>query len=78
LNTSYIAGVIPLFSIALLETGMICRGRSESEKMKLHFILLTVFLVVAHVAMVFGMLDPAVMGWTSVATPMAPDGHIKH
>jgi len=31
--------------------------------MKLHFILLTVFLVVAHIAMVFGMVDPAIMGW---------------
>ena len=75
---SYIAGVIPLFSIALLEMGMIGKGRSESEKMKLHFILLTVFLVVAHVAMVFGMLDPTVMGWNPAGAPMAPGGHMKH
>lgn len=60
---SYLSGVIPLFSIALLELGVIGRGKSESEKMKLHFILLTVFLVVAHVAMVFGMVDPQIMGW---------------
>ena len=75
---SYIAGVSPLFSIALLEMGMIGKGRSESEKMKLHFILLTVFLVVAHVAMVFGMLDPTVMGWNPAGAPMAPGGHMKH
>jgi len=73
---SYLAGVIPLFSIALLELGVIGKGKSDTEKMKLHFILLTVFLVVAHVAMVFGMLDPAVMGWNAAAAPMG--GHMKH
>lgn len=72
---SYLAGVIPLFSIALLELGVLGKGKSDTEKMKLHFILLTVFLVVAHVAMVFGMLDPAVMGWNAAA-PMG--GHMKH
>jgi hypothetical protein len=72
---AYLAGVIPLFSIALLELGVLGKGKSDSEKMKLHFILLTVFLVVAHVAMVFGMLDPAVMGWNAAA-PMG--GHMKH
>ncbi len=60
---SYLSGVIPLFSIALLELGVIGRGKSDDEKMKLHFILLTVFLVVAHVAMIFGMVDPTIMGW---------------
>ena len=62
---SYLAGVIPLFSIALLELGVIGKGKSENEKMKLHFVLLTVFLVVAHVAMVFGMVDPTIMGWSA-------------
>lgn len=60
---SYLSGVIPLFSIALLELGVIGKGKTEDEKMKLHFILLTVFLVVAHIAMVFGMVDPTIMGW---------------
>jgi len=62
---SYLSGVIPLFSIALLELGVIGKGKSADEKMKLHFILLTVFLVVAHVAMVFGMVDPTIMGWNA-------------
>ena len=75
---SYLAGVIPLFSIALLEMGVIGKGRSDAERMKLHFILLTLFLVVAHVAMVFGMLDPAVMGWNPSGSPLAPGGHMKH
>ena len=75
---SYLAGVIPLFAIALLEMGLIAKNRPGAERMKLHFILLTVFLVVAHVAMVFGMLDPAVMGWNPNAGNAVPGGHMKH
>lgn len=71
---SYLAGVIPLFSIALLELGVIGKGKSENKKMKMHFILLTVFLVVAHVAMVFGMVDPTIMGWN----PDNTMGNMQH
>ena len=72
--SSYLAGVIPLFSIALLELGVIGKGKSENKKMKMHFILLTVFLVVAHVAMVFGMVDPTIMGWN----PDNTMGNMQH
>lgn len=71
---SYLAGVIPLFSITLLELGIIGKGKSENDKMKLHFVLLTVFLVVAHVAMVFGMVDPTIMGWN----PDNTMGNMQH
>ncbi|WP_378953545.1 DUF6803 family protein [Pelosinus sp. sgz500959] len=60
---SYLSGVIPLFGIALLELGVIGKEKSDDEKMKLHFIFIIIFLVVAHVAMVFGMVDPTIMGW---------------
>ena len=62
---SYLTGVIPLFSIALLELGVIGKGKSVDEKMKIHFILIIAFLIVSHVAMIFGMVDPAIMGWNS-------------
>ncbi|WP_346353253.1 DUF6803 family protein [Azotosporobacter soli] len=68
---SYLSGVIPLFSIALLEMGLLAKGQSAEDKMKLHFLLLTLFLIVAHVAMVFGMVDPRILGWT----PGAPMHH---
>ncbi|MGE5509177.1 MAG: DUF6803 family protein [Chitinophagales bacterium] len=58
---SYLLGVVPLVGIALLDLGLLGRGKSEDDKMKLHFILLTVFLVVAHVAMVFGMVNPQIV-----------------
>lgn len=73
---SYLSGVIPLFAIALLELGVIGANKTADEKMKLHFILLTVFLVVAHVAMVFGMLDPQILGWNQGAP--APMMHGNH
>ena len=72
---SYLSGVIPLFGITLLELGVIGKGKTEDEKMKLHFILLTVFLVVAHIAMIFGMVDPALMGWNPKAGHAIPSGH---
>jgi len=57
----YLSGVLPLMGIALLELGLIGRGQSDSERMKYHFILLTVFLVVAHIAMIFGMVNPSLL-----------------
>lgn len=55
----YLSGVIFLFGIALLELGAIAKNAERNAKMKLHFLLLIGFLVVAHVAMIFGMLNPA-------------------
>ena len=73
---SYLSGVIPLFGIALLELGIIGKGKSEDEKMKLHFIMIILFLIVAHIAMVFGMVDPSITGWTpSAVQPMQHTGH---
>lgn len=70
---AYLSGVVPLAGIALLELGFIGRSKSADEKLKLHFILLTVFLIVAHIAMVFGMVDPAILGWNPAAC-----GHMQH
>jgi len=58
---SYLLGVVPLGGMALLEMGLIGKGKSDQEKMKLHFVLLTVFLIVAHVAMIFGMVNPEII-----------------
>ena len=55
---SYLLGVVPLMGIALLELGVVKRNASVEEKRKLHAILVAVFLVIAHIAMIFGMLNP--------------------
>jgi len=66
----YLSGVIPLVSIALIELGVLGRGRSDMDRMKLHFIFLTVFLVVAHIAMIFGMVSPELVQVAPSAMPM--------
>lgn len=58
----YTLGALPLMAIALLELGLIFRSRSEQEKMKIHFLLITAFLILGHVAMVFGMVNPSIVG----------------
>lgn len=57
----YLSGIIPFLGMALLEVGAIGRKRDEISKLKLHAILVGVFLVVAHVAMIVGMLNPELL-----------------
>lgn len=59
----YMLGVIPLALIALQEAGIISRNFSVKQKLNRHIALLVTFLIVSHVAMVFGMVDPALGGW---------------
>ena len=58
----YLLSALPFAGILLLETGLLARGRDEMEKRKLHAVLVAVYLVAAHVAMIFGMLDPELLG----------------
>ena len=59
---AYLAGVVPLLAIALLDLGLIVRHATEEKKLKIHAIFVSAFLIVAHIAMVFGMLDPSLLG----------------
>lgn len=61
----YLSGIIPLGGIALLELGLIKQGASTEEKLRTHAWFVGLFLVVAHVAMIFGMLDPHILGWSA-------------
>lgn len=65
----YLFGIVPLGGVALLELGAIARNRDEREKLKLHAIFVGIFLVTAHVAMIAGMMDPALLGGTVAAMP---------
>lgn len=58
---SYLSGVVFLLPIALMELGIIFKKKSDEERMKIHFILVGGFLVVAHVAMIFGMVNPEII-----------------
>ncbi|HYE51099.1 MAG TPA: DUF6803 family protein [Azospirillaceae bacterium] len=63
----YLLGVVPLGGIALLDAGLLGRRAGERQKLKLHAVLVGVFLVTAHVAMIAGMLNPELAGWTAPA-----------
>lgn len=60
---AYLLGLVPLFGITLIEFGVLGRT-GERARMRLHATFVGIFLVVAHVAMIFGMLDPTLIGWT--------------
>lgn len=57
----YLLGVVPLLGMALLELGLLARGRNAEERLKLHAAFVGLFLIVAHIAMIFGMLDPRIL-----------------
>ena len=63
----YLLGVVPLFGITLLELGFIARNQDAEGKLKVHATLVAVFLVVAHIAMIFGMMDPTLLMAGSMA-----------
>lgn len=68
--TFYLLGVVPLFGIALLELGWIARNREQKYKHQLHATFVAIFLVVAHIAMIFGMLNPSIFMPSSMPMPM--------
>lgn len=57
----YLSGVIPLVGISLVEFGVIGHGSDFNGKLKAHSTFVGIFLVVAHVAMIFGMLNPSLL-----------------
>ncbi|WP_114857515.1 DUF6803 family protein [Azospirillum brasilense] len=69
----YLAGIVPLGGIALLDLGLIGRGRGEHGRMAIHAALVGLFLIVAHIAMIFGMLDPTILTGAAAA-----GGHTMH
>ncbi|HQY99004.1 MAG TPA: permease [Propionicimonas sp.] len=57
----YLSGTIPLLGLTLVELGII--GTDAANSLKWHATFIAIFLVVAHVAMIFGMLDPTLLGY---------------
>jgi hypothetical protein len=70
----YLFGIVPLLGMALLDLGVIGRHRDAESKLKLHASMVALFLVVAHIAMIFGMLDPTLLQSGSAATPSTHGG----
>ena len=79
---AYLAGVVPLAGVALLELGLIFPDRTLRQKLAIHATFIALFLVVGHVAMIAGMVDPRLGGWSPPASetgaPVSPAGAHQH
>ena len=71
----YLSGIVPLGGLALLDLGVIGKGWDEERKLKLHAIFVAIFLVVAHIAMIFGMLDPTLFMTPEMSNAMPAMHH---
>ena len=72
---AYLSGVVPLVGLALIDTRMLVSSWPEERRLKLHAAFVAVFLVVAHVAMIFGMLDPTLLTATATEHGMPGMSH---
>lgn len=61
--STYLIGGVPMVLIALLELGILHKGKSEEQKLGYHAVYVAVFLVFAHLAMIAGMTDPGLLGY---------------
>lgn len=70
----YLFGVVPLLSMALIDLRVVGKGWNHERRLGWHAGCVALFLVVAHVAMIFGMLDPTIL-WHGAASTMEHAGH---
>lgn len=73
---AYLLGGIPMVLIALQDLGLLHKNLSAEKQLGWHAFYVAVFLVFAHLAMIAGMTDPALLGYQGEATMqhMMPDG----
>ena len=71
----YLIGGLPLIFIALQELGLVNGAASQPQKMKVHAICVALFLVFGHIAMIAGMLDPSLLGYSPAAAQAMPMPH---
>ena len=62
---AYLSGIIPLLGLALVDMRVVAGSWSDERRLMLHAGLVALFLIVAHVAMIFGMLDPSILSSTA-------------
>lgn len=55
----FMVALVPLVLMSLLQINLIFRKANKRTKMAVKIVLLSIYLVTSHAAMVFGMLDPA-------------------
>jgi hypothetical protein len=75
---AYLSGIVPLLGLALVDLRVLARSWPNERRLMLHAGLVALFLVVAHVAMIFGMLDPTVLTGRVPAGGMADMPGMTH
>jgi hypothetical protein len=76
--STYLISGLPLIWIALQEFGFVNRKLSQEGKLKIHAICVAIFLVFGHIAMITGMLDPALLGYKGDHGHSAPSAECNH
>ena len=64
----YLIGAVPMILIALLQLGFLLPNAQAATRTGFHVACVAVFLVVSHIAMIAGMADPALAGWSEPMT----------
>lgn len=67
---AYVLGVIPAVLILLQELGIIFKNQDSTSKIKNHIVLMILFVLFTHLAMVFGMADPKLAGYVPTQQEM--------
>lgn len=73
---AYVLGVIPAVLILLQELGIIFKGLDATAKIKKHIVLMILFVLFTHLAMVFGMADPQLAGYVPPKQNMQMNGNM--
>lgn len=73
---AYVLGVIPAALILLQELGLIFKGLDATAKIKKHIVLMILFVLFTHLAMVFGMADPQLAGYVPPKQNMQMNGNM--
>ena len=67
---AYVLGGIPAVLILLQELGIIFKNQDSTSKIKNHIVLMILFVLFTHLAMVFGMADPKLAGYVPTQQEM--------
>lgn len=73
---AYVLGVILAVLILLQELGIIFKGLDTTAKIKKHIVLMILFVLFTHLAMVFGMADPQLAGYVPPKQNMQMNGNM--
>ena len=75
---SYILAGIPMILLALLNLKLLLRKAGEGKRTNCAILLLAAFLVLSHIAMIFGMVDPGIAGYSPKAATTIEMHHHHH